>query len=233
MSGRQSGSAPDRGAGESRPGKWRPGERSGRASYPRRDRAGPEPVELQLELLLEAPAAPEHPVDLRAAAQARLEALWAHARPHLGRRRWDMPTLAFYRRRTDAGRAVLQAQRIEVNEDLLERHPEPMLEETIAHELAHLLVYRLFGRRARSHGAEWQTLMRDWFGVAPQRTHDFDLRGLRVRRQQRYAYHCGCRQHELSSVRHRRAVRGVDYRCVACQGRLRYLQTGASTSPDD
>lgn len=182
------------------------GQPKGHASYPAA------PVQLALAL---------PPQDLRAVAQARLQALWQLAEPRLGRRRQPPPTLAFYRGRTDAGRAHQREQRIEINEDLLERYPDAMLAETIAHELAHLLVYRLFGRRARAHGVEWQSLMRDWFGVEPQRTHNFDLAGLGVRRQQRHRYHCGCREHELSSVRHHRALRGVDYRCVACQGRLR------------
>ena len=176
----------------------------------------PSPTPVQFTLALAAP-------DLRARAFARLQALWALAVPHLGRRRLAPPAMGFYRGRTDAGRAHQREQRIEINEDLLERHPEAMLGETIAHELAHVLVFQLFGRRARAHGQEWQAVMREWFGIRPQRTHNFDLEGLQVRRQQRHRYHCGCREHALSTVRHHRALRGVDYRCVACQGRLRPL----------
>ncbi len=217
------------------------GQARGRASYPAPGAPAPE----QLLLTLPAQPAPELPAqDMRAAAQARLQALWELARPRLGsrhlgdrqsgRRQLPPPTLEFYRGRTDAGRAHQREQRIEINLDLLERYPDAMLGETIAHELAHLLVFRLFGRRARAHGTEWQAMMREWFGVEPQRTHNFDLQGLQVRRQQRHLYHCGCREHRMSTVRHRRALRGVDYRCVACQGRLRPLapQAGAPTCAD-
>ncbi len=203
------------------------GPTGGRASYPAQAAlpasgsasAGPlpsPPTPVQFALALAPP-------DLRARAFARLQALWALAQPHLGRRRLAPPAMGFYRGRTDAGRAHQREQRIEINEDLLERHPEAMLGETIAHELAHVLVFQLFGRRARAHGPEWQAVMREWFGIRPQRTHNFDLEGLQVRRQQRHRYHCGCREHALSTVRHHRALRGVDYRCVACQGRLRPL----------
>lgn len=192
-----------------------PASRRARASAsPLPSSAPPAPVQFTLALA---------PQDLRARAFARLQALWALAQPRLGRRRLAPPTMGFYRGRTDAGRAHQREQRIEINEDLLERHPDAMLGETIAHELAHVLVFQLFGRRARAHGPEWQAVMREWFGVTPQRTHSFDLQGLQVRRQQRHRYHCGCREHALSTVRHRRALRGVDYRCVACQGRLRPL----------
>lgn len=34
------------------------------------------------------------------------------------------------------------------------------LEEALCHELAHVAVYRLYGRRVRPHGLEWQALMR-------------------------------------------------------------------------
>ena len=206
----------------------------GRASYPAAAAVPADPASLRAHASATAAATPASPApvqfalalapqDLRALAFARLQALWALAQPRLGRRRLSPPTMAFYRGRTDAGRAHQREQRIEINEDLLERHPDAMLGETIAHELAHVLVFQLFGRRARAHGPEWQAVMREWFGVTPQRTHSFDLEGLQVRRQQRHRYHCGCREHALSTVRHHRALRGVDYRCVACQGRLRPL----------
>lgn len=174
----------------------------------------------QLDLFAAEPEA--QPADLRTAAHQRLARLWDLCPPGT-RKRGQLPSLDFFRRRTDAGRAVLQRGHIELNEDLLERFPEPMLRETIAHELAHVLTWRLFGRRARAHGPEWQAIMRDWFGVEPERTHRFELTGLAVRRQRRWHYRCDCRDHAMSAVRHHRAAAGVDYRCLACQGPLRYV----------
>lgn len=34
-----------------------------------------------------------------------------------------------------------------------------LLEEVLCHELAHVAVYRLYGRRARPHGPEWKSLV--------------------------------------------------------------------------
>ena len=167
------------------------------------------------------PSAPSpEPRDFRDAATARLAALWSMAKPYLGRSRMTCPTLLFVRGRLYAGRAHYPDQRIEINEDLLERYPEPMLRETIAHELAHLITQRVHGRRARAHGPEWQQMMRDWFNVEPERTHHFDMTGIDVRRQQRFRYRCECQEHELTSVRHKRARRGTEYRCVHCTGPL-------------
>ena len=160
------------------------------------------------------------PRDFRDAATARLAGLWSMAKPYLGRSRMTCPTLLFVRGRLYAGRAHYTDQRIEINEDLLERYPEPMLRETIAHELAHLITQRVHGRRARAHGSEWQQMRRDWFNVEPERTHHFDMTGIDVRRQQRFRYRCECQEHELTSVRHKRARRGTEYRCVHCTGPL-------------
>ena len=205
--------------------------RSGRASYPGRADTAPRAAPAQLDLLLPAPDALATPraaddgvsgPSPRDAALARLLALWLLAKPHLGRRAMDCPTLWFVRGKLYAGRAHYPDQRIEINEDLLERHPEPMLRETVAHELAHLLTQRIHGRRAQAHGREWQAVMREWFNVEPERTHHFDMSGFDVRRQQRFRYRCVCREHDLSAVRHNRARRGVEYRCVHCAGPLQH-----------
>ena len=204
---------------------------SGTASYPARQCTEPRAVGEQLVLILPpqtlpAPTpAPQTSLSqpLRPAAAARLAALWSAARPLLGRRRMACPTLHFVRGRLYAGRAHYTDQRIELNEDLLERHTAAMLHETIAHELAHLLTLRVYGPRARAHGREWREVMRVWLGVEPERTHRFDMTGLDVRRQQRFRYRCPCQEHELTTVRHKRARRGVEYRCVRCTEPLQFL----------
>ena len=41
----------------------------------------------------------------------------------------------------------------------LEEKNEDLLEEVLCHELAHVAVYRLFGRSVRPHGREWKSLI--------------------------------------------------------------------------
>ncbi|KAA3624277.1 MAG: metallopeptidase (SprT family) [Proteobacteria bacterium] len=113
-------------------------------------------------------------------------------------------------------------RRIRFNPHLFARHFEENLRDTVAHEVAHYVVDVLFGREGvKPHGAQWREAMRK-FGVTPTVRHEFDLRGLSVRRQRRFAYVCDCREHQLTTVRHNRVVaRRAVYHCRRCGAVLR------------
>ena len=88
--------------------------------------------------------------------------------------------------------------------------------ETVPHEVAHVGVfYWLGGRAHRPHGPQWRRLMH-LLGADPDRCHRYDVNNAVTRRLRRYRYVCGCRSHELTSIRHQRARRGVIYRCRGC-----------------
>lgn len=111
--------------------------------------------------------------------------------------------------------------RIRFNPVLFERAFAESLNDTVPHEVAHYVVDHAFSRRAKPHGSEWQRVMR-LFGVdKPKATARYDTEGLSVRRQRRFAYRCDCREHEITTTRHRRALRGVRYVCRECQAALR------------
>lgn len=173
--------------------------------------------------------------ELDAAVHGRLAALLERAAEQLraqGHGPLPAPELRFFDHRLDAGRAVPPARCdaggvIELNSIYLRDHTEAMLDETLPHELAHLLVFHLCGQRrlrrrdVRPHGPLWQRIMREWFEAEPERTHSFDAAGIRARRQRRWRYRCDCRTHALSTVRHRRAETGARYLCRACSAPLR------------
>ncbi|MHB8746707.1 MAG: SprT family zinc-dependent metalloprotease [Gammaproteobacteria bacterium] len=94
------------------------------------------------------------------------------------------------------------------------------LNETVAHEVAHYVTYRLHGPRSIAHGPEWRRVM-SGFGVSPRASGHYSLAGVPVRRQARHVYCCDCRSHELSSTRHNRHQRGHHYSCRYCGGLLR------------
>lgn len=165
------------------------------------------------------------PQELDRRVRARLEALLARTATELRARGLPplpAPRLQLFAHRLDAGRAlppprVGAAGVLELNAAYLRHHPEEMIEETIAHELAHLVVFHLNPqRRQPPHGAAWQRVMREWFGVEPERTHRFDASVVPARRQRRWRYRCACREHRLTTVRHRRAEKGARYLCRAC-----------------
>jgi SprT protein len=112
---------------------------------------------------------------------------------------------------------------IRYNPQLLAENEEQFLARTVPHEVAHLVVRELFGAAARPHGQEWRAVM-GLFGADPSRCHDYDVSRSQTRRLPRFVYHCGCRRHELTSIRHRRVLNGQSYLCRACK---QPLQPGA------
>jgi SprT protein len=110
---------------------------------------------------------------------------------------------------------------IRYNLALATQQPEAFIAETVPHEVAHLVTHVCHGR-VPPHGTEWRRVMA-WFGIdEPSRCHDFVPAGGSVQRQRRWDYRCGCRTHQLSTTRHNRAQRGLDYLCRECGQVLRF-----------
>ncbi len=96
---------------------------------------------------------------------------------------------------------------------LLQENQQAFIDEVVPHELAHLLVWKHFGRVA-PHGKEWKWMMESVLGVPARRTHQFELESVR---KNTFPYRCRCQQHQLTVRRHNRVVRGeATYRCVHC-----------------
>lgn len=130
----------------------------------------------------------------------------------------DEPSIRFDLRGKSAGQVRSQDGRncvIRYNPGLLERHPVDFLSRTVPHETAHVVAFSLFGARVQPHGREWQAIM-GLFGVSPERCHNYDVEGLQIRRLRRYRYRCGCRIHEITSIRHNRMGSGQVYLCRKC-----------------
>lgn len=113
---------------------------------------------------------------------------------------------------------------IRYNPWIFQRYFAENLSTTVAHEVAHYAVYRAFpGRQVKPHGREWKAVMRA-LGADPAVTFDLDISGLPVRRQRRHVYHCGCKEHALSTTRHKRVVSGrARYACLECRRELRFI----------
>ena len=128
-------------------------------------------------------------------------------------RSYPEPKLVYQQRGTAAGTAWLESYEIRLNPVLLLENQQAFIEEVVPHELAHLLVWKHFGRVA-PHGKEWKWMMESVLGVPARRTHQFELASVR---QNTFAYRCGCREHLLTVRRHNRVLRGeAVYRCLHC-----------------
>ena len=122
---------------------------------------------------------------------------------------------------------------IRYNMQLAENQFDEFVAQTVPHEVAHHVVdevTRLWLRRVRPHGDEWRLVMRH-FGQEPDRCHDFDLQGVKIKRQRRFLYRCACQEHAVSTVRHNRARKGTRYRCTKCDQALVYQQQVSSSEP--
>jgi SprT protein len=144
------------------------------------------------------------------------QALIELAGQHLGRALAPV-SVAFDLRGAQAGQYLGGRHcRIRYNPEMAAANYREFLRQTVPHEVAHHVVQQCHGRRAAPHGREWREVMR-LFDAPAERCHDFDLTSVRVRRQRRFDYRCGCRQHQLSATRHYRISRGERrYRCIRC-----------------
>ena len=84
-------------------------------------------------------------------------------------KRLTIPTINFNQRGKIAGTAHLQKWELRFNPILLTENPDAFLNEVVAHEVAHLVVFKHFGR-VRPHGREWQIIMTEVFHVTPRTT---------------------------------------------------------------
>ena len=126
--------------------------------------------------------------------------------------------------RVKAGQQVIR-----YNPYVFAKYYDDNFSETIPHEVAHYVTDVLYGlRRIRPHGNEWKSVMQV-FGVAANRTANYDLAGLPVRHFQKYIYQCGCQNYELTSRRHNKVLRGTGhYLCRECGDKLLFVKNQAS-----
>ncbi|MDV5171465.1 SprT family zinc-dependent metalloprotease [Photobacterium rosenbergii] len=138
-------------------------------------------------------------------------------------KRLAIPEVRFTQRGKIAGSARLQGWEVRFNPVLLNENPDAFLNEVVPHEVAHLVVFKLFGK-VRPHGREWQVIMQEVFGVAPRTTHSFDVSSVQG---QTFLYRCQCSEHQMTVRRHNKVQRGqAHYRCRQCGHTLAFQQQG-------
>lgn len=139
------------------------------------------------------------------------------------------PILSYNLRGTCAGLAVYLSNEVRLNPVLFRENPEFFLSETIPHELAHLLAFKVYGHKIKPHGAEWKSIMRS-LGVAPKTTHSLDLSSVQ-RKRPTVSYRCACDQTtEIPVSRHQRVQRAKGrFVCKTCSKTMTLATTQAHT----
>lgn len=130
-----------------------------------------------------------------------------------------MPALDWAVRGLGKAAAAYPAEnRISVNPVIAVNNPQQeFIDDTAAHEMAHLVAVGLFG--SRHHDAHWKAVA-SVLGAEPKARGRFDISGSRLRQHRKFRFRCDCSEHEVGAVRHRRALAGVIYRCRRCHGAL-------------
>ena len=108
---------------------------------------------------------------------------------------------------------------IRYNRTLLIENGDAFIQRTVPHEVAHLMAREIFGPSIKPHGKQWREIMA-FFGADNSRCHNFPLPEKERRRMRYFAYRCGCREHQLSAIRHHRILAGVSYLCRRCGSAL-------------
>ncbi|MEO9274271.1 SprT family zinc-dependent metalloprotease [Marinomonas sp. 5E14-1] len=124
----------------------------------------------------------------------------------------------FKQRGRAAGTAHLQKNEMRFNYFMYSQSPTEFLDTVVPHEVAHIIVFQIYGSTVRPHGKEWQAVMLKVFGVQPSRTHTFDVPTPKVS----YEYICKCSKHQFTQHRHNRAQKGTEYICKTCKSRLEF-----------
>ncbi|PVX42970.1 SprT protein [Pasteurella langaaensis DSM 22999] len=132
-------------------------------------------------------------------------------------RTFSMPSVSYDIRGVKAGVAYLQQNSIKFNRTLLLENPEDFIRQVVPHELAHLVVYQVFGR-VKPHGKEWKAVMEQIFQLPAETCHQFDVESVLGTT---FLYRCHCQQYQLSVRRHNRIQReNAVYLCRKCKTKL-------------
>jgi SprT protein len=129
-----------------------------------------------------------------------------------------------------AGRARLAQWAISYNYELFIQNQQEFIERTVPHEVAHMIVYQVFGREAsrRHHGRYWKMVMNRIGAKHIERCHSYDtsrVHNPHSKQARNFVYKCGCKEHILTSIRHRRIIQqGQKYFCRACKGAITFVE---------
>lgn len=164
-------------------------------------------------------AAPEANITAEVLEQevlAKIEYCYQRAEVQL-QRTFPRPTIRFNQRGKTAGSARLQVNELRFNKVLLLENQQHFIFQTVPHEVAHLIVYHLYGR-TKPHGREWQYIMTEIFELAAKTTHQYDISSVKGKT---FIYACQCREHQLTVYRHNKIGRNkAEYLCRYCKQAL-------------
>ena len=138
---------------------------------------------------------------------------------------FDCPTIVVRRMGTRGGTYHHNKNLLTFNIDLMRENPEHYWNDTIPHEVAHLVVNwqaRKQRQRPRPHGPEWQLVMQSCYGLQALRCHSYQTRPARCI-PRNFLYRCHCREHRLTSIMHKKLSKHYQALCKSCRTQLKFV----------
>lgn len=126
------------------------------------------------------------------------------------------PDVMFYNKGVAAGKACAWGRYVKYNTEIA-RVAGDAFENTIIHEIAHIITTRLYPR-ASAHGREWKVVFQK-LGGNGQRCHNYDLAGTTIAAN-RIEATCSCKTHHISKIVANRMKKGAGYTCRVCKSSL-------------
>lgn len=128
------------------------------------------------------------------------------------------PAVLFDLKGRTAGQAFYQSNKLRFNNDLLLRYKHQFIEETVDHEVAHLLAHHI-NPDCQAHGDTWRWCMKVLGHTTAERCHDMVTNS--ARKVAKFAYSCDCGDtHRVGSKKHKKIQAGINYTCRKCKARL-------------
>lgn len=113
---------------------------------------------------------------------------------------------------------------IRYNEMIFSEYYADALINTVAHEVAHYVVFSVWGlKKTKPHGAEWKQVMM-MFGLKPEVTSSYEVEHIPLQKQRRFEYACVCMTHQITTTRHNKVQAGrAVYSCRKCREPLKLV----------
>lgn len=135
------------------------------------------------------------------------------------KRSFSRPTIRLDLQGNNAGTANSYNNLLRFNKSLFFANQQHFLEQTVPHEVAHLIAYQLFGLHIKPHGKEWQHIMQIVYQLPAERCHHYPI----IKKKKcYYLYNCQCANliHPLTARRHYLISQGYQYICNYCRKTL-------------
>lgn len=128
------------------------------------------------------------------------------------------PTVKYDLEGHTAGYAI-GSHTIRLNLYLIRTHREDMINQTLPHEVAHIVCHQMYPGQRVAHGYKWAYIM-EILGLEARRCHQYETVAKR-RRPRPHRYVCNCSEHYVTDTLHTRIQSGRTYTCRKCKGVLR------------